>query len=67
MNMRETGDIRVCVCVCMSARTYKQYHKLFAARISEGNITFVAIQTPQCHKLFQRELQLAYVPVDAKA
>ena len=57
---------RVCVsCVC--ARAYKPYRKLFAARISEGNITFVAIQTPQCHKLFQRELQFAYVPVDAEA
>ena len=60
----------VCVCVCVScvcARAYKHYHKLFAARIAEGNVTFVAIQTPQCHKLFQRELQFAYVPVDAEA
>jgi hypothetical protein len=46
---------------------YKPYRKLFAARISEGNITFVAIQTSQCHKLFQRELQFAYVPVDTEA
>ena len=27
----------------------------------------MAIQTPQCHKVLQRELQFAYVPVDAKA
>ena len=59
---------RVCVCVsCVCARAYKHYHKLFAARIAEGNVTFVAIQTPQNHKLFQRELQFAYVPVDAEA
>jgi len=60
----------VCVCVCrecVCARAYKHHHKLFAARIAEGNVTFVAIQTPQCHKLFQRELQFAYVPVDAEA
>jgi hypothetical protein len=54
----------VCVCVCARARAYK--HQLFAAHISEGNITFVAIQTPQCHKLFQRKLQFAYMSVDAK-
>jgi hypothetical protein len=59
---------RVCVCVSVvCARAYKRYHKLFAARIAEDNVTFVAIQTPQCHKLFQRELQFAYVPVDAEA
>ena len=49
--------------VCARTNTIK----LFAAHISEVNITFVAIQTPQCHKLFQCELQFAYVPVDAKA
>jgi len=60
---RERERERGCVSVC----AYKHYHKLFAARISEGNITCVAIQTPQSHKIFQSELQFAYVPVAAKA
>jgi hypothetical protein len=64
--VRERGRERERVsrmCVCARTNTIK----LFAAHISEVNITFVAIQTPQCHKLFQRELQFAYVPVDAEA